>query len=384
MSPPLARRPRRPRTVPCLPRLAARLGLLLASLVATAPAFAFSDLQVRLEPLQPLPGQDFVLVIEGHSETLPVVVEDVTRDGQSLHVLLQRPACPGELCSTQPFRVALAIDGSTVPFERGLVDLSVDGRAASSPDPEILIRSSFAVGQIYPHSMEPEIVLNPWQPTDNDRLQLLVPVRANACGPSPPQLDRVERQGSRIAVFLRFSPGFGGEFATSGPLDPKCTPAIPFLAVTPVDLGALEAGEYSLDLYLQSARDGTFPIRVRQRSFTVTDAPDTVALQDGRFLVELEWTDFDDNTGRGRPVPGPSADSTLFTFFGRENWEVLVKVLDGCAVNDRYWVFGAAATDVEYVLTVTDTVSGAVWSRTNPLGSAAEAITDTDAFDVCP
>jgi len=62
----------------------------------------------------------------------------------------------------------------------------------------------------------------------------------------------------------------------------------------------------------------------------------------------------------------------------------MVKVLDGCGVNDRFWVFHAATTSVEYTLTVTDTVTGQVRRYENPLGRNAPAVTDTDAFDVCP
>lgn len=58
-------------------------------------------------------------------------------------------------------------------------------------------------------------------------------------------------------------------------------------------------------------------------------------------------------------------------------------VLDGCTLNDRFWVFAAATTNVEYTLRVTDTRSGAVQEYTNPLGFAAEALTDTDAFATC-
>jgi hypothetical protein len=41
------------------------------------------------------------------------------------------------------------------------------------------------------------------------------------------------------------------------------------------------------------------------------------------------------------------------------NLEMLIKVLDACAFNNRYWVFFSAGTNVEFTLTVTDTRSGA-------------------------
>ncbi|MCP4654899.1 MAG: hypothetical protein GY856_05705, partial [bacterium] len=76
-------------------------------------------------------------------------------------------------------------------------------------------------------------------------------------------------------------------------------------------------------------------------------------------------------------------DSGILWFFDADNWEMLVKVLDGCALNRRFWVFAAATTNVEYTLRVTDTVSGTVKTYFNPLGNAAAAITDAGAFATC-
>ncbi len=103
-----------------------------------------------------------------------------------------------------------------------------------------------------------------------------------------------------------------------------------------------------------------------------------------RFRVEVDWRDFDGNAGSATVVPFGSDDSGLFWFFAADNWEMLVKVLDGCGTNGRYWVFSAATTNVETTLTVTDTVDGEIRQYLNPLGTAAPAITDTLAFDGCP
>ncbi|HNZ96420.1 MAG TPA: hypothetical protein PKM64_04410, partial [Thermoanaerobaculia bacterium] len=71
-------------------------------------------------------------------------------------------------------------------------------------------------------------------------------------------------------------------------------------------------------------------------------------------------------------------------FFDAANLEMLVKVLDGCGINGHYWVFAAAATDVEYELTVRDAVTGQSRTWHSPLGVASPAITDTGALAVCP
>jgi uncharacterized repeat protein (TIGR03803 family) len=111
----------------------------------------------------------------------------------------------------------------------------------------------------------------------------------------------------------------------------------------------------------------------------------TLCLNNGRFEVRTQWTDFQGNQGSGNVVLGvSSSDSGLFWFFGPTNWEVLIKVLNGCGVNSHYWVFGAASTNVQYTIQVTDTVSGAVNYYTNPLGTSSPAITDTAAFGSCP
>jgi len=109
--------------------------------------------------------------------------------------------------------------------------------------------------------------------------------------------------------------------------------------------------------------------------------PTTACTLGDRFELEIDWRDFSDQTGPARVVPGGSEDSELFYFFSENNWEMLVKTLDGCAINNHFWVFAAATTNVEYTLRVTDTETGATSDYTNPLGVAADAITDTQAFE---
>jgi glucose/arabinose dehydrogenase len=107
-------------------------------------------------------------------------------------------------------------------------------------------------------------------------------------------------------------------------------------------------------------------------------------LRDGRFAVEVSFRDYTGERGDAR-VAVQSSDSVLFWFFAEQNWEQLVKVLDGCGgVEPRYWVYGAAATDVEVVVRVTDTQHGLVREYNNSLGVRAPALTDAAAFATCP
>lgn len=106
-------------------------------------------------------------------------------------------------------------------------------------------------------------------------------------------------------------------------------------------------------------------------------------LDNGRFAVEVRWRDHGNRTGFGQEVV-TSQTSVLQWFFQPDNWELLVKVIDGCAANGHYWVFAAGATDVEYTLTVRDLLTGETWSYFNPLGERSPAVTAIEALESCP
>jgi hypothetical protein len=110
-----------------------------------------------------------------------------------------------------------------------------------------------------------------------------------------------------------------------------------------------------------------------------------LCVNNNRFAVRVAWRTASDS-GNGQVVPLPSApDSGLFYFFSSSNIEMLIKVLNGCVFSTpRYWVFFAATTDVELIVTVTDTQTGKVKVYFNPLGTAALPVQDTNAFATCP
>jgi hypothetical protein len=62
----------------------------------------------------------------------------------------------------------------------------------------------------------------------------------------------------------------------------------------------------------------------------------------------------------------------------------VIKVLNGCGVNNNYWVFAGGLTNVQVMLTVTDTQTGSVRTYTNPINTAFLPIQDTGAFATCP
>lgn len=202
---------------------------------------------------------------------------------------------------------------------------------------------------------------------DDNRLLHGVAVGTLDC--VPPMIDGYSVEGDRITLVGSFP-------------DCMCACLVPEPFAAPFAVGPFEPGQYTVELVLDVGEEE--PVPWGQRPLEVVRGSDTVLLQDGRFEVGVSWADFEGGMGVGRPVPGrDSDDSTLFTFFDPGNWELMVKVIDGCAFNGQWWVFTAAATDVEYTVTVSDTQSGALWASTNLLGVAAPAVNDTSAFD-CP
>ena len=107
---------------------------------------------------------------------------------------------------------------------------------------------------------------------------------------------------------------------------------------------------------------------------------ETLCLHDSRFEVRMDWWSAAGESDAGRVVHAGTNESGLFRFFNPQNWEVLIKVLDGCAINQRIWVLGASTTDLGYRILVTDTVTGESRSYENEPGRPAPAIVDTNAF----
>lgn len=114
---------------------------------------------------------------------------------------------------------------------------------------------------------------------------------------------------------------------------------------------------------------------------TCTPGPTTLCLTGGRFKVETAWRT-DGGSGTGNAVD-LGDDSGRFWFFSADNTELVVKVLDACTEFDRFWVFASGLTNVQVVITVTDTETGRVRSYFNPGGRAFAPIQDVQAFATC-
>jgi photosystem II stability/assembly factor-like uncharacterized protein len=106
-------------------------------------------------------------------------------------------------------------------------------------------------------------------------------------------------------------------------------------------------------------------------------------LSNERFKVDVTWHTADGKSGSGMPV-ALTNDTGYFWFFAGSNVEMVVKVLRGCDLNSNYWVFAGGLTDVETVVTVTDTLTGKIKTYTNPQKTPFQPVQDTSAFATCP
>lgn len=80
----------------------------------------------------------------------------------------------------------------------------------------------------------------------------------------------------------------------------------------------------------------------------------------------------------------PSASAGIFWFFSADNWEVMVKALNGCGLNNRYWIFSTTTTNVFYRMDVSDVRAGANKVYFNYSGPPGPPVLDTNALATCP
>lgn len=116
---------------------------------------------------------------------------------------------------------------------------------------------------------------------------------------------------------------------------------------------------------------------------------------DRRFRVTMSWSTAIGGGQSGQATATPLAPlgfagGGLLSFFPGTP-EVLIKVLDACGQNDRFWIFSAPTTTLGFELIVEDLVaksqgapaSAYKFTARNSDGQTAVAFSDTDAFDTC-
>ncbi|HKV12479.1 MAG TPA: hypothetical protein VJ725_30320 [Thermoanaerobaculia bacterium] len=145
-------------------------------------------------------------------------------------------------------------------------------------------------------------------------------------------------------------------------------------------IGPLPAGTYTTELY-QTYPECSDSTGTLLQTGQLVSAPGML-LQNGRFNVRAVWDSPEFGSNEAHAVQ-LTRDSGYFWFAGADNVELVAKVLNGCGVNNRYWVFLAGLTNVSVTVTVDDTVTGETQSYTNALGTPFLPVQDTDAFEGC-
>mgnify|MGYP001608670311 CR=1 FL=1 len=119
-------------------------------------------------------------------------------------------------------------------------------------------------------------------------------------------------------------------------------------------------------------------IGVASASGNCIPAPTRFCILDGRFAVEATWRDFSGNSGTAY-ASTLTNDTGYLWFFDESNVEVVLKAIDGSGSNGHYWIYYGALSNVEYTITVTDTVAQTSRQYHNLLGSFG-SFGDIEAF----
>ena len=130
--------------------------------------------------------------------------------------------------------------------------------------------------------------------------------------------------------------------------------------------------------------DPTFGIHAqRYRAIgSCQPSPSRLCLVEGRFQVEVDWLTPAGARGKGNSVQ-LTGNTGHFWFFREENVEMVVKVLDACTVNEKFWFFAGGLTNVRAEISVLDTWTGLEKRYSNPQRTAFQPLQDTGAFASC-
>jgi hypothetical protein len=178
----------------------------------------------------------------------------------------------------------------------------------------------------------------------------------------------------------------GGGYALAGVVGANATSAV---------VGGLEAATPYTFRVAAFHAEGTSPYSNLANATTfvavgpcVRDAA-TACLLAGRFEVRVSWSTLvGSGVARVMAFGGERAESNQSAFYyffddQPENFEMGVKVLDGCAINGKFWVFVSGLTNQGYEVAVRDSVTGAIRRYANPQGTYPRTVGDTDAL-ACP
>lgn len=225
--------------------------------------------------------------------------------------------------------------------------------------------------------------------TDTNRLEITPPLEPEIFVEGPSVARRVNRRVTLGAVSLNCTQDVGNwswqvdggqvlSASTTGPTLDVRWPTAGMKTVRAGNSGCGAAlGQATVAIFTPSA---SLPSRQAIEPEVCEPSDTVLCLRDGRFKVAVSWQapNFTPPSGPGRSVR-VTGETGYFWFFNEANVELIVKVLDGRAINGNFWVFYGALSDVRYTIEVTDLETGRVKVYENPLQNLA-SIGDTTAF----
>ena len=115
----------------------------------------------------------------------------------------------------------------------------------------------------------------------------------------------------------------------------------------------------------------------------------TGCLVGGRFQVTVDYTSQNSGSGAAQVMQfnGQRAEddeSVFWWFFSPTNFEMGLKILNGCPVNQHFWVFISGLTNQGWTVHIKDTQTGTIASTSNPIGRLTPTIAATVSPLTCP
>ena len=130
----------------------------------------------------------------------------------------------------------------------------------------------------------------------------------------------------------------------------------PWSYQVPLELSPLAPGTYTVEADIEGVPYAT-------TEFVVVPSP--TELRIGRvgyfgttFDLEMEFVHPRTGESRSAGIVKLTRDAATFWFFNPRNPEVIVKILDGTAINGHFWLFLSSMTTVEFTLHVRECVDG--------------------------
>jgi hypothetical protein len=173
------------------------------------------------------------------------------------------------------------------------------------------------------------------------------------------------RPNGNIAAFGSAASPLGGGQSTS-----SLTYLIPVSGTYTIDAETLES--------VTSGQPNTGPYSISVTGCNGSAPTGTLTLLGTRFQVTAAFT-ANGNSGQATAVD-LTGDTGYFWFFSPNAVELVVKMIDARALDNKFWVFAGGLTNVDVVITVRDTVTGVTKTYHNPQGTAFAPIQDTSAF----